>query len=110
LASIAEDYDYRAEFSLASCRSHGSYDVFLRRLDAGDGSTNTAVAWPHPETIAEDLALHVHDPSQLARRQMLIRQLRDHLKATLPESMLPAELVLVHELSNNMPLTSDTRW
>jgi ubiquinone/menaquinone biosynthesis C-methylase UbiE len=110
LASIAEDYDYRAEFSLASCRSHGSYDVFLRRLDAGDGSTNTPVAWPHPETIAEDLTLHVHDPSRLARRQMLIRQLRDHLKATLPESMLPAELVLVHELPNNMPLTSDTRW
>jgi hypothetical protein len=100
LESIAKEFGYLAETSWAACRSDGSFDVFFRRL--GERPTGAAIAWPLPATIAEDLTLHVHDPSRMARRQLLIRQLRDHVKATLPESIVPAEFVLV----NALPLTS----
>jgi SAM-dependent methyltransferase len=105
LESLAKEFGYRAETSWAACRSDGTFDVLFRRLGQGERPTATSVAWPIPDAIAEDLAEdltpHVHDPSRMARRQLLVRQLRGHAKATLPESMVPAEFVLV----NALPLT-----
>ena len=103
LRSLAKEFDYQAEISWAACRADGSFDVFFRRRAADQGTTSTLVAWPQLDTIDEDLTLHVYDPSLFARRQMLIQQLRDYAKATLPESMVPAEFILV----NGLPLTSN---
>jgi amino acid adenylation domain-containing protein len=103
LRSLAKQFDYQAQISWASCRSDGSFDVFFRRLAAGEELTSVAVAWPRPDTVDEDLAAHVHDPSRIARRRMLIQQLRDYAKASLPGPMVPAEFVLVDAI----PLTSD---
>ena len=98
LLSLAKELDYRVEISWAACRADGSFDVFFRRRAADQGTASTPVAWPQPDTVAEDLTLHVHDPSLFARRQMLIQQVRDYAKATLPESMVPAEFIIVSGL------------
>ena len=98
LLSLAKELDYRVEISWAACRADGSFDVFFRRRGADQGTASTPVAWPQPDTVAEDLTLHLHDPSLFARRQMLIQQVRDYAKATLPESMVPAEFIIVSGL------------
>jgi amino acid adenylation domain-containing protein len=103
LRSLATALGYRAEISWAACRQDGSFDVFFRRLAAGEETTSAPVAWPRPEALDEDLTQHVCDPSRTARRHMFIRQLRDYAKAKLPDSMIPADFVLVSAL----PLTSD---
>jgi ubiquinone/menaquinone biosynthesis C-methylase UbiE len=102
LRALGKEFDYDAAISWASCRSNGSFDVLFHRLSAGKETTD-AVAWPQPDSISEDLSLYIHDPSRIARRRMLTRQLRDFAKATLPESMVPADFVLV----NALPLTSE---
>ena len=103
LRSLATQFNYQTEISWAACRSDGSFDVVFHRLSADGKTSGTAVAWPQPETIYEDLSLYVHDPSQIARRRILLRQLHDFANAKLPESMVPAEFILVDAL----PLTSE---
>ena len=103
LLSLAKEFDYRVEISWAACREDGGFDVFFHRRAAEQGTAGTHVAWPQPDSVAADLTLHVHDPSLFARRQMLIQQVRDYAKATLPESMVPAEFILV----NGLPLASN---
>jgi len=98
LLSLAKELGYSVEISWAACRADGSFDVFFRRHAAEQETASNPVAWPQPDTVAEDLTLHVHDPSLFARRQMLIQQVRDYAKATLPESMVPAEFVIVSGL------------
>jgi hypothetical protein len=105
------------EISWAACREDGSFDVFFRRRSADLGAVSNPVAWPKPDTLSRDLRLHVHDPSLLARRQMVIQQVRDYAKATLPESMVPAEFIIVSglQLARNgatdhaAPAQTDTR-
>jgi len=103
LRALAKEFDYDAEISWAACRSDGSFDVLFRRLSAGKETTDASVAWPQPDSISVDLSLHIHDPSRTARRRMLIQQLRDFARATLPESMVPADFML----ANALPLTSE---
>jgi SAM-dependent methyltransferase len=103
LRALAKEFDYDVEISWAACRSDGSFDVLFRRLSADKGTFGASVAWPQPDAISEDLSLYVHDPSRIARRRMLIQQLRDFARATLPESMVPTDFIFVKAL----PLTSD---
>ena len=103
LRALAKELDYDADISWAACRSDGSFDVLFRRLSAASKTFGASVAWPQPETVNDDLSLYVYDPSRTARRRMLVRQLRDFAKATLPESMVPTDFIFV----NALPLTSD---
>jgi SAM-dependent methyltransferase len=103
LRSVAREFDHQTEISWAACRSDGSFDVFFRRHAADGKPPDASVAWPQPDTVSENLTLHVHDPSRSARRRMLLRQVREYAKATLPEAMVPADFVLVNEL----PFRSD---
>ena len=103
LRSLAKEFDYEAEISWASCRSDGSFDVIFHRYAAGEELTGATVVWPRADTIDEDLSLHLHDPTRIARRRMLIQQLRDYARASLPGSMVLAEFVLLDAI----PLTSD---
>ena len=103
LRALAKEFDYDAEISWSACRADGSFDVLFRRLSAGNETTDASVAWPQPDSISGDLSLYIHDPSRTARRRMLTRQLRDFARARLPESMVPADFILV----NALPMTSE---
>jgi hypothetical protein len=103
LRALAREFDYDAEISWSACCSDSSFDVLFRRLSAGKETTDASVAWPQPDSISGDLSLYIHDPSRIARRRILIRQLRDFARATLPESMVPSDFILV----NALPLTSE---
>jgi SAM-dependent methyltransferase len=98
LRSLANEFDYQLEISWAACRSDGSFDVCFRRPSA-DGS----IAWPQSDIVSDDLTLYAHDPSRITRQRTLVRQLREHARATLPAAMVPSEFILV----NALPLTSD---
>ena len=103
LRSLAEEFDYQTEISWAACRSDGSFDLVFRRLPEGQEATGAPIAWPGPDFISDDLTLYAHDPSRIARRRTLIRQLREYARATLPAAMVPAEFIVV----NALPLTSE---
>ena len=103
LRALAEEFGYNAEISWAACRSDGSFDVLFRRLSACEEATDVSVAWPQPETFNDNLSRYVQDPSRTARRRKLVRELRDLVKAKLPESIVHADFILV----NALLLTSD---
>ncbi len=98
LSTLGQRLKYETSFSWASARREGSYDVFFRRIADGQKSIAVSVAWPTPVTVSEDLARYANNPGRTALRRKLIPQLIDFTKQKLPETMVPATIVVADEL------------
>ncbi len=101
--ALGDELGYQVDISWASSRSNGSYDVLFRRLAAGAPPHTDPVAWPHPETLAEDLGQYANRPGQIALRQTMVSELNAHCERRLAGHMVRASIVIVDAL----PITTD---
>jgi acyl carrier protein len=94
-------YDIDIQFSLD--RTDGSYDVLLRnQLDSdSDPLSLSDVQFPMPPSVHQNWHEYANHPLQEQFTQQLLPQLREFMKAKLPDYMMPSAFVIL----NSFPLT-----
>jgi hypothetical protein len=102
LSLLANEHGYKMDFSWASCRSDGSYDVVLYKLDDRVQRSGVTFTWPRPNYVSCKMAHHVADPIRIDHRRKLVRCLRDSVLLALGERSVPADFVVL----DTMPTTS----
>jgi len=95
MLSLADELGYRMDFSWASCRSDGSYDVVFYKPDNRLQRLGITFNWPAPNYLSRDLAYHVADPVRNAHRSKFVRYLRDSTLLKLGERAAPADFVVL---------------
>ncbi len=91
LRALGEELSYHVELSWAASRSDGSYDAFLWRSQG---------RWvgAQPPGAEKPWRAYANDPLHEQTTRVLVPQLREHLRESLPEYMLPASIELLGEL------------
>jgi acyl carrier protein len=96
---IGEAHGYDVQVSWHAQDSQGRFDVQF--LDRARLEQVPRAPWAAPAGILRSWSAYASDPLESAFRQQLIPQLREYLKARLPDYMIPSAWVALKEL----PLT-----
>jgi acyl carrier protein len=96
---LSETLPYSLEVSWAEARPDGSYDVVFRHQSPETSAT--VVPFPQPTSVPPDWDEYANKPVQQRLTELLIPQLRKHLKERLPGHMIPAKFMILADL----PLT-----
>jgi amino acid adenylation domain-containing protein len=100
LWELAEAHDYDIQVSWSTRGSPGSFDIqLLDRTRSGE----VLRAVPQAPQGGRPWAAYANDPLENGFRQQLIPQLREYLKARLPEHMVPSAWMALRQL----PLTAN---
>jgi acyl carrier protein len=93
LAALCEGTPYALRLSWAAGRPDGSFDAAFVR---GDGEGAPLVVFPTATDSPAEAA--TTDPLRSRRLQRLVLEVRDHLRATLPDHMVPSAFVTLEAL------------
>jgi amino acid adenylation domain-containing protein len=96
---IGDNLPYAVEIRWTAGADDGRFDVVFRRWD-DPGVTSAAISFPAEAAEHRPWHRYANDPLKKAPRDV-VPQLREHLKARLPEYMVPSAFVLLEDL----PLT-----
>ncbi|MEP7246666.1 MAG: amino acid adenylation domain-containing protein [Gammaproteobacteria bacterium] len=95
---LGEAHGYDVQVTCGPPESHGSMEALLLHRDRADKMLRARPASP---LSLKPWSAYANDPVETGLRQQLIPQLRDYLKARLPEYMLPSAWMVLRQL----PLT-----
>jgi len=103
ICTLGEELGYRVDVSWVAARPDGSYDVVFRKLLDSARPVQQAIAWPHADIDASQLARFANVPGLAVLREKLIQQLLDYCRQNLSPDKVPTELILM----DTLPTTPD---
>ena len=92
LWSLGEKSGYHVDLSWASGDLDGSYDIVFRKELPSEGRHRSFIEWPKGKGVAEDPGRQATVPGRGTLREMLVRQLTEHLHACHPEDGTPTAI------------------
>jgi SAM-dependent methyltransferase len=101
LWEICLDVPYEIEIQFSLDRADGSYDVLLKKRV--EGESLSGFDFPIPSSVHQNWQTYANQPLQEQFTQQLLPQLRQFMKAKLPDDMMPSAFVIL----NTFPLTPD---